>query len=166
MSSFRIRPRFEHAVALSPEDIRGRLLQALAQQSPSIEVKSFPGFLCLRVPEKERTLWSPRLMLGIEPTADQTTRIEGVYGPNANLWSLFLFGYLIVGSIGIFSGILGWAQHVIGAYPWGLWICGTMAVLALTFYLVAQLGQKLGAWQTFQLHTAYESAMGVSAPLR
>jgi hypothetical protein len=30
---------------------------------------------------------------------------------------------------------------------------------------VAQFGQKLGAWQTFLLHQAYESAIGQSVEI-
>ena len=33
-------------------------------------------------------------------------------------------------------------------------------ILACLLYLAAQLGQKLGAWQTFQLHQAYQAAIG------
>lgn len=160
LSSFRVRPRFEHTVALPPDAARDHLVRSLAQQAPTFEVKAFPGYICVRIPPAERNFWSPRLTLSLEPAPPQATRIEGIYGPNANLWSLFLFGYLIIGSLGVFSGILGWAQHLIGSRPWGLWICGVMAALAALLDLFAQLGQKLGAWQTFQLHQAYQAACG------
>jgi hypothetical protein len=39
-------------------------------------------------------------------------------------------------------------------------VLGGMMLLAALLYLFAQLGQKLGAWQTFQLHQAYQTAMG------
>jgi len=73
---------------------------------------------------------------------------------------VFLYGYLITGMIGMFSGILGCAQLFVKSAPWGLWVCGAMAVVAALLYLGAQLGQKLGAWQTFQLHQAYQAALG------
>jgi hypothetical protein len=41
-----------------------------------------------------------------------------------------------------------------------------MAVVALLLYVGAQLGQKLGAWQTFQLHQAYQTAVGRPAEIR
>jgi len=166
LSSFRVRPRFEDSLALSPDASRQFLLEAFARQNPSFEVKAFPGYICLRIPPAERNFWSPRLTLSLDAAPDHTTRIEGLYGPNANLWSLFLFGYLIIGVFGMFSGILGWAQHVIGSPPWGLWVCGVMAFLALVMYLVAQLGQKFGAVQTYQLHQAYEAAIGRAASTR
>jgi hypothetical protein len=44
--------------------------------------------------------------------------------------------------------------------PWAFYVTGSMAVIAGLLYLAAQLGQKLGAWQTFQLHQAYQAAIG------
>jgi hypothetical protein len=40
-----------------------------------------------------------------------------------------------------------------------------MLVVAVVLYISAQLGQKLGAWQTFQLHQAYQTAIGRPAEI-
>ncbi|MBL9195476.1 MAG: hypothetical protein JNJ82_24165 [Opitutaceae bacterium] len=160
MSSFRIRPRFVHTLDLGLTEARDLIVNTLARSSPGVEVKAFPGYIGLHIVEGDRHFWSPRLALHLEPVADGRTRVEGVYGPNAEVWSFFLFSYLIVGSLGLFSGILGGAQLAIDSSPWGLWVCGAAALVALALYLGAQLGQKLGAWQTFQLHQAYQNAIG------
>jgi len=159
MSSFRIRPRFSHVVDLTLDGTRDRILEALKPAS-GIEVKDFPGYICLRIAAKDQHFWSPRLALNLQATPEGTTLVEGIYGPNANVWSLYLFSYLIVGSLALFSGIFGFAQLAIHDRPWGLWVFGTMVVLAIALYVSAQLGQKLGAWQTFQLHQAYQTAIG------
>ncbi|MBI5692128.1 MAG: hypothetical protein HZC55_18765 [Verrucomicrobia bacterium] len=166
MSSFRIRPSFSHAVALSPEDARHRLLQTLTEQVKDLEVRNFPGFIGLHIPTHERRYWSPRLFLSLEATPEGTTLIHGTYGPEMEVWSVFLYGYLLSGLISIFAGILGGAQLVVHSYPWGFWVVGGMAVLATTLYVGAQLGQKLGAWQTFRLHQAYQVAIGQPAEIR
>lgn len=163
MSSFRVRPRFVHTVELSLPDTQARLLDALPLHQPSIEVRSFPDFIALHIPEAERRFWSPRLFLNLEATKDGRTRIHGIYGPETEVWSLFLYGYLMTGLLGSFSAILGSAQLFVGAYAWGFYITGGMALLATLLYLFAQLGQKLGAWQTFQLHQAYQAAIGEPA---
>lgn len=154
-----MRPRFLQTVALAPETARRRLLEALAAHAAEIEVKEFPGMIGLHIAEAERRAWSPRLILNFEPVAEDQTRVEGVYGPEIEIWSVFLYGYLITGMIGMFSAILGCAQLFVHAYPWGLWVCGAMAAGAGLLYLGAQLGQKLGAWQAFQLHQAYQAAI-------
>lgn len=160
MSSFRIRPRFSHTIDLSLPETRQRLLESLTRQSPALEVKDFPGFIGLHVPAPERRYWSPRLFLSLEATAEGGTRIHGTYGPEMEIWGVFLYGYLITGLLGTFAGILGAAQMFTRTYPWGFWVVGAMALIAALLYVAAQLGQKLGAWQTFQLHRAYETALG------
>lgn len=165
MSSFRIRPRFAHTVESDPDAVRGKILRSLAAHSPGLEVKAFPQFIGLHIAAQDRRYWSPRLFLSLEPAPGGGTRIEGLYGPEIEIWSVFLYGYLITGLLGTFSGIYGGAQLLIDAEPWGFYVTGSMAVIAGGLYLAAQLGQKLGAWQTFQLHQAYQAAIGRPAEI-
>ncbi len=166
MSSFRVRPCFQHTVDGSPDQTRARLLAAFAQHAPGFEARNFPGFIGLHVRDAQRRVWSPRLFLVLDSVEGGRTQIQGTYGPEIEIWSVFLYGYLITGLLGMFSGMFGVAQLVIGQEPWGLWVTGSMGVLAGLLYLGAQLGQKFGAWQTFQLHQAYETAIGGAAEIR
>jgi len=52
------------------------------------------------------------------------TRIRALYGPNANVWGLFIYGYLTTGSVAGFGGMFAAAQCVIGQAPCGFWISG------------------------------------------
>jgi len=160
LSSFRIRPRFDQALAASPEVVRSALRRGLADHAPTLEIKSGDGYIGIHFPDAGRRYWSPRLYLNLEATPEGGTRIVGVYGPEIEIWSVFLYGYLGSGMLGLFSGILGFSQWRLGQLAWGLWVCGSMAVVALLLYLFAQLGQKLGAHQTYQLHQAYTAAVG------
>jgi hypothetical protein len=166
MSSFRIRPRFTQTVDLDLETAQQRLFVHGNREGSRCEVKSFPGFISLRIPEQDQHFWSPQLHLSLEPAGDGKTVIHGIYGPNTNVWSLFLYGYLLVGSLGLFSGILGFCQWMVGNRAWGLWIFGVMLAAAVALYLVAQFGQKLGAQQTFLLHLTYEGAMGLPVEIQ
>lgn len=165
MSSFRIRPRFSHTVEWSLEETRARILQSLAAEPAGLEIKAFAEFIGLHIAASQRRYWSPRLFINFARTPEGTTLIEGTYGPEIEVWSVFLYGYLITGMLGTFATILGGAQLVTEASPWGFWVAGAMAVIALLLYLGAQLGQKLGAWQTFQLHQAYQTAIGRPAEI-
>jgi hypothetical protein len=163
MSSFRIRPRFTQIVDQVPAEVRTQILGSLREHSPELELKDFPGFIGIHIPEKDRRSW---LFLSLYETETGGTRIEGTYGPEIEVWSVFLYGYLVTGLLGTFSGILGGAQLFIGTKPWGFWVTGAMAAGAIALYLFAQFGQKLGAGQTFQLHQAYEKAMGGPVGIR
>lgn len=54
---------------------------------------------------------------------------------------------------------------MIGIQAWGLWLLGALIALSATLYFIAQPGQKLGAWQTFLLHQAYEAVIGRPAEI-
>jgi hypothetical protein len=94
-------------------------------------------------PVNTRHFWSPRLNLELETTENGGTRIEGNYGPNANVWGPFLYGYLLTGTFGLFAGVFGFAQCLVGQQPWALWIFGAMLATGIGLYVGAQFGQKL-----------------------
>jgi len=167
ISSFRVRPRFSHVIAgLNPTEAHAHILQAAQQQETPLEIKTFKGMIGLHIPEQERHRWSPRLFLNFEATPDGGTRIEGIYGPECEVWSIFLYGYMLTGLLGTFAAILGAAQLIVKTHPWGFWIAGAMALVALLLYIGAQLGQKFGVWQTFRLHQAYENAVAALSVTR
>lgn len=166
MSSFGIRPRFSQTIDLGVEEVQEKIVREVKEGKFSCEVKSFPGYVCLRIPEEDRHYWSPRLNLSIDPTEDGKTHVIGLYGPNANVWSTFLYSYLLTGSVALFSGIFGVIQWKLGsAAPWGLWVFGVAVLIAIGLYVLAQFGQKLGSDQTYHLHQVYESAIGCTKDL-
>jgi hypothetical protein len=160
MSSFRIRPRFSQTVNLKPETVQERIAAKIESGNHGCTVKRFPGYLTLRIPETEQHFWTPQLTLSLDPTDQGKTQINGTYGPNTDVWSMFLYGYLLVGTLGLFTAILGIVQAVIGVFAWGLIPFFILLTLAIALYLFAQFGQKLGARQTYTLHLAYEAAIG------
>lgn len=143
--------------------MRQRLLAGLAERGGPFEIKAFPEFIGMHIAAGERRAWSPRLFLELEVVDDHTTRIEGVYGPEIEVWSIFLYGYLMTGVLGSLSAMYGFTQLYIGQAPWALEVTGATAIGALLLYLGAQMGQKLGAVQTMQLHQAYQAAIATPA---
>ena len=142
------------------EAARERIVNHAREHPDRWIVKSFPGYVTLSIVEKDAHYWSPRLSLSLESEGEGKTRIDGTYGPSANVWAAFFYGYLLIGSIGLFSGLLGACQSWLNMQAWGLWIAAAMLLIAVWMYLSAQFGQKMGAQQTFQLHQVYEEAVG------
>lgn len=164
MSSFRVRPRFCQHLPYPPEEVEQRIAAKLKERCHGCSLLHFPGYLTLRIPEEKQEFWSPQLQLSLDPEG-AGTRITGIYGPRTNVWSMFLYGYLVVGVLGSFTGIFGIAQWVVGVRPWGLIPCAVFLVIGVALYVLAQLGQKFGARQTYTLHLAYEAAVGESAEI-
>jgi hypothetical protein len=165
MSSFRIRPRFSQTVDLELEKLQAQIVSRVEDESgrpagSRVEVKNFPGYVTLLIPEEDQHFWSPLLNLSLETDDEGRTVIHGIYGPNANVWTIFLYGYLLIGSLTLFSGLLGISQWVVGVNSWGLIVFGVLAGLLIGLYLLAQFGQKLAARQTYLLHLTYEASVG------
>ena len=101
-----------------------------------------------------------RSFLVLDATEGGSTRILGTYGPECEVWSGFVYGYMMLGLLAIFSGAFGVSQLLIHTTPWGLWVLGAVTAAAVLLYLGSRVGMKLGAGQTFLLHQTYESAVG------
>lgn len=164
LSSFRIRPRFSEVVPLSREETKRALLASLRDApAATFELRPFAEFVGIHIAESRRRYYSPRLMLSLYDWPEGGTLIEGTYGPEIEVWSIFLYGYLSTGLLGTLSAIYGGAQRFIGQEPWAFYVTGVMVLIAAVLYLAAQLGQKFAAHHTYQLHEAYERAV---SPLR
>ncbi|HRH97109.1 MAG TPA: hypothetical protein PLB55_14305 [Prosthecobacter sp.] len=161
MISCRLRPRFTQVLDMGVDAARELIASGACRHEDRCEVKSFPGYVSLHVLEKDSQYWSPRLNLSLEPEPDGRTRVTGTYGPNANVWSAFLYGYLLVGSAGVFAGLLGLCQWWLGMTAWGLWIFFAMLGIAAGMCVMAQCGQKVGEQQTLVLHQVYEDVVGM-----
>jgi hypothetical protein len=146
MSSFRLRPRFRHITDSEFEDIRKMVENEIKTKESKCKLDIRKGHISVKIPEAERTFWSPQLDLMIEKVEeDEKTLIRGHYGPNPNTWALFTYGYVILGILFVSAGIWGMAKLTLNKPAPELWLLLVITGLAATLYIIAQFGQKLGA---------------------
>lgn len=165
MGRFALRPRFTEVFDLEAERLRSLLGDEFARLAPECELKSFPGFICLRVPPAERHFWSPRLNLSLDRAEGGGTLVTAIYGPNANMWSAFFYGYLFIGSGALFAGILGCCQAMLGIPAWGLWVLGGLVLLVLLIHGAGLSGRRIGAGQMRMLRDVHQRAAAAVAGL-
>lgn len=166
MSDVGLRPSFIDFLPMKPEAARELITTRIRESCADCECKGFSGYLALRIPENQRRFYSPRLLLSLDPDDQDGTRITGTFGPNANMWSAFLYGYLATSSAALFSGILGFSQWKIGITPWGFWIFTPAALCLIGLYIAGHIGRTLGEAQTSQLRSIYQAATGHSVDLQ
>lgn len=159
MTSIRIRPRFQQIVPASPEVVQERLMTQLAQPAAPCKGSMIPGHIVLKVLEHEQHYWSPQLSLTLE-SHQQGTLVRGLYGPNPTVWVMFTLGYGAISILTLFIGIIGLSARSLGQPAPILWALPALGLAALVLYLIAQVGQKIGAEQTFLLHHFYENTIG------
>ncbi len=159
MTSFRIRPRFEIWVPEAPEAVQERIRRRLADAREICNGTVIPGHIVLKIPAAEQHFWSPQLSLNLE-AHDDGTLISGLYGPNPSVWVMFTFGYGAVGILALFISIFGFTRRSLGLDAPILWVLPLLGIIAVGLYLASQIGQKLGAEQTFTLNHFFEEALG------
>jgi hypothetical protein len=161
MTSIRIRPRFKDTYSLTPRELEELVRAKVKEPDCPCTAKIIPGFINLRILEKEQHFWSPQLSLSFELDEEgEKTIIRGLYGPNPTVWAIFTFGYGAISILALFLGFYGFSQFSLGQDSSILWSLPILGVAAIILYLVAQFGQKLGVEQTFTLHHFFEELVG------
>jgi hypothetical protein len=162
MSSIRIRPRFKAKYKIKPEEVGDLVRTHLAKLDCRCAAEILPNFIVMHIRPKEVHFWSPQLSISFEADEDDDsfTIIRGLYGPNPTVWAFFFYGYVALGILATFLGMYGFSLYYIGHDAKILWVLPVLAVAALTLYIVAQFGQKIGAEQMFTLHHFFEDSIG------
>ena len=88
MTSYRIRPRFQHLVSHSLTEVQERIKQKLDAPDSRCVGRMVQGFIVLRIPHKDQHYWSPQLSLSLEEE-ENGTLIRGLYGPKPTIWAMF-----------------------------------------------------------------------------
>lgn len=141
-----------------PEQVEANIKNQLAQPGCPCIGRVIPGHIVLKIPTELQHYWSPQLDLSIEPH-EEGTLIRGLYGPNPSVWVMFAFGYGAIAILAMFIAIIGFSQVSLGGNAPILWALPVLGGIAIGLYVASQIGQKLGAEQTFTLHHFFEEAI-------
>jgi hypothetical protein len=159
MTSFRIRPRFRFTSPSCPEKIKEEMKEKLTSHHHQFTSKSLQGHLIVAVKKEDRHYWSPQLDVVFEKLPEGNTLIRGLYGPNPSVWTLFTFLYSVVVLSILFLLIYEGAQYSLGIIMSFSWSIPFLLGIGILLYIVSQVGQKLGAAQTFALHHFLEDTL-------
>lgn len=144
MSDIRLRPRISRISALPPAEVRKRIEDHLDDPECPIVGRVFNSSAVLRVRPEERHFWSPHFEVGFEDAPGGGSHVQGIFGPQPALWSIFVAAYAAIGFLGVMGMTFGISQWMLGTSPWVLWSGPLAALLALAVYAVARFGRRLG----------------------
>ncbi len=165
MASFRFRPKFEMTSSKSMEEIISLVKEKLKVNTHHLHGQAMQDHITIRVNKSHRHFWSPQLsILMYREPEDTVTRLVGVYGPMPNVWTMFTLAYLAIGVLIVFITIIGFSQKALGNESSILYALPVLALIAITMYIISQMGQKLGAAQTYAIHYFFEEAIGEPVP--
>lgn len=146
-----VRPRFQADIELKPSEIVKNFKEALEQPNAPCKGKAAEQYATLYFPKSKQKYWTPILTLTINKS-EKGSLIRGMYSPQPSTWTMFVFFYTAVGTLSVFSLILGGAQMTIGKTPWAFWISIPLVILLATLFFVAQQGKKRSRPQMSIIH--------------
>ncbi|HRO08267.1 MAG TPA: hypothetical protein PK611_07745 [Saprospiraceae bacterium] len=165
MASFRIRPKFSVTSTLTTDEILSKVKNRLRDNTDYLHGQAMQDHITIRVNKEQRHYWSPQLSVLLqEDEASQSTLITGVYGPMPNVWTLFAISYLALSVMFTFISIIGFSQRALNQEAPILYALPIIVITAAVLYILSQMGQKLGAAQTYTIHFFFQEALGEKLP--
>ncbi|MGE0707543.1 MAG: hypothetical protein AB7N76_10635 [Planctomycetota bacterium] len=155
-----MRPRFRLEVPMSPEELHQRLDSRLACDGCPCRAVVLGNHVEVMIRDELSHFWSPRLSLEILPHPNGAV-LNGLFGPNPNVWTMFLAGYAFLILSAIFSGILGLVQLGLNMPAWGLGVATACVLGCALPYAGSQIGQRLAAEQMELLRCFLEESLGL-----
>lgn len=163
MSRPRMRPLLRAHVNLPRAELMARLVRALEAPGAPVVGQHSIRQLILQLPPGQRRFFSPTLDLNLIDDGE-AVQLCGRYGPQPDIWGLFL-GLYAVSLFSTLAGlVLGSSQALLDLPPWGLLVALGSAAFGGLLYLGSFVGQRLSAHQMHVLGDFLAEAAG--APIQ
>lgn len=154
----KIRPRFTFYTVKQKSDILD-LFKSKAHDT--IRSNVYQNKITLSHKSELQHYWSPELTLSLYDEEDQT-QINGLIGPQQNVWAMFLFMYAISGLLGFFIGIYGLILWSLGDFTTWLLAIPLSIIILILIYIAAKFGQKKGHDEMVELIDYFKTVIGES----
>jgi len=141
-----IRPRFQFTVPFAEQEVLLRIAGLMEESKNHIVGVVLDKHIILDIPEATRHYWSPQLNFRVESDSENPaqTVVKGLVGPRPAVWSMFMFIYFFVGTIGFFIAMFGFSKWSLGEYSNLVLALPIAIIFMLTAYLSGKYGERLG----------------------
>jgi hypothetical protein len=148
-----------------PREDAIELLRSQLAESRSRDCWKGKGRWCeIHLPEEEQKIWTPHLSLRLDHE-DRGSSIFARFAPKPEIWTFFMFLYVLVVFLILFGATFGYVQWASNEPAWGLWAVWLgLPVLGL-IHLAAYMGQRLGRSQMEDLKSRLDEVVG-ELPIR
>lgn len=147
----RMRPKFGLSVSLTPEQVMERFRDGKEAGALPYEVNLLQYQVEISPEVAQRHFWSPYLKVLIEADEDRAV-LDGRFGPNINVWTMFVAAYTVLFLTGTMGLIIATSQLQIGQPPAGFWISAICSLLAGLVWIAGQVGQRWAHEQMVAIH--------------
>ncbi|CAN1504837.1 hypothetical protein MCETHM1_00608 [Flavobacteriaceae bacterium] len=138
-NEIRLRLRFYKDVNQDIDSLRQKFILFINTNSPDYALKIKEYHIWINIKGTKKAYWSPHLHLEMESKGDNQTHIRGLFGPDPDLWTFFMFlHFMIAGTFIIFSGI-AYSHYIIKESTMGDFVVMSLMVFAwFLLYVIAK----------------------------
>lgn len=160
--TIRMRPRFTLSVSLSKEEVMERFRDQRQAGNICCQVQLLDVQVEFAPFQKDQHIWSPYLKLLVDQEPDGSSTLRGSFGPNANLWTLFMGAYAVCFVTGSMALLGAFSQWQLGQSLSALFVVALCLIGAVLVWLAGQLGQRLAQDQMVAIHQCVHAVLGES----
>lgn len=146
-----LKPRFQIEFEMNSEVLLGEIKKNLSEVS-KYRTKLVDNHLVIDVPDKENHFWSPQLHIEIEDVTDLTSKVNGLFGPKPQVWTLFMFLHFFVATAFLIFGIIAysnWSLNKSSILPIVMLV--VLPIVWVLLYFVGTIGKSTGKKQMDEL---------------
>lgn len=153
-----IRPRFKKRAPESIPEILEALKGVFEKEKAQVDGSIVHQHVTVKIPADQQHFWSPQLSLNLEET-EEGTEIRGLYGPNPNIWLLFMFLYFFLGFVVLALLVIGISRLNLGLTAYILWAIPFVLGGIFVLWFAGKTGKKIGHEQIWQIHNLIKPAI-------
>lgn len=153
-----VRPKILLEIPSPPEEVLRRIRAALSENPSRFRGTVLGSSVELTVSREQQRFWSPQMSLQVEPHPGGTL-LRGRVGPRPPVWTALVAIYAVVGFSSFFSLFFAMSHLMLSRPLWPFWALPVGLGVAGLVYLVAHVGQRLGADQTDSLGSFFTGAL-------
>jgi len=154
-----LRPRFKLELNEQNEVVLNAFEDAKKTQSNFI-ISRVDDHVFIRIPKHKQHFWSPQLHLEVNEIDSKSSMLNGLFGPNPTVWTMFMFIHFFVAVLFIAFGIWSYTNWKLeNAYGLQLTFMLLMVAIWLGLYIAGRLGKVKGKDEMHLLYNFMNSTL-------
>lgn len=148
----KLRLRFYKTVPKSVEAIMESCEKLKTEVAPDYHIKTMDNHIWLSIGARKREKHSPNLHLELDKMEDGNTSINGLFGPDPTLWTMFMFLHFVVAGVFLIFGMIAYSKWTLHQnFGFDLVIMTLMVGIWIALYFIARMIRYRGVDQMHEL---------------
>lgn len=155
-NTIQLRLRFYKDVEENIDNVQQKFEEYAKNNPTDFTINVYENHIWFNVVGAKKKLWSPNLYLQLKPKNEKKTHINGLFGPDQVLWTLFVFTHFIVAGIFVIFGMFAYSKYSIKLpFYEDLMIMGLMVFIWFSLYFIARQMRKKGYIQMNEMEILF-----------